>query len=162
MRIADFDRLLISNAHFPDLSAIDGEVLFPLEMSEELSELELDVFESLLLSNPHWQLSFHFLCIQEATLVNKLILLLEVYCLPSRFLFPHLLRKFIIEVVIHFSHHPPRLIPLLQFALSIPACFGVIGWGGLIVNAILLVLVELLRSYYVYGYALIVSFRVFF
>lgn len=52
MVVADLDGLQVGYAHLSDLGAVDGELAFPLEVTQELGELGLDVLDSVLLLDP--------------------------------------------------------------------------------------------------------------
>lgn len=83
MVVADLDGLQVGYAHISDLGSVDGEVAFSLEVAQELGELCLDVLDSVLFLDPLWQLTLHLLSIQVASLVDLLVLLLEVEGLAS-------------------------------------------------------------------------------
>jgi hypothetical protein len=89
--IANFYGLQISYTHLSNLSAVDGEVVFPFEVAEEFGKLALYIFGGFLLLYPLRELSFDFLSIEVSTLINFLVLLLEVDCLSAVTL-PHFLR----------------------------------------------------------------------
>ena len=78
MVVADLDGLQVGNAHLSNLGAVDGELAFALEVAQELGELGLDVLDRVLLLDPLRQFTLHLLSVQVASLVDLLVLLLEV------------------------------------------------------------------------------------
>lgn len=83
MVVADLYGLLVGNAHLSDPCAIDREIAFSLEVTEELSELGLDVLDGVFFFDPLRQFTLHLLSVQVASLVDLLVLLLEVESLAS-------------------------------------------------------------------------------
>lgn len=79
MRITDFNRLFVADAHVPYFVAVDGELLVALELAQKFGELELNVLCRLLLPDPLRQLPLHLLCVEETSLVHLLVFLLEIY-----------------------------------------------------------------------------------